>query len=55
MSEVRLARVKPDVLDLLLLDGVIDKFGEQHVYGNVYEACADQLPESKRPPPSGER
>jgi MFS superfamily sulfate permease-like transporter len=47
-TEVRLARVKPDVLDLLRLDGVIDELGEHHVYGNVYEACVDQLPESRR-------
>ena len=53
-AELRLARVKPHVLDLLRLDGVIDDLGEEHVYGNVYEACADRIPESKRPPLSGE-
>ncbi len=42
-AEVRLARVKPDVLELLRLDGVIDKLGEDHVYGNVYEAVADRI------------
>jgi SulP family sulfate permease len=44
-AELRLARVKPHVIDLLRLDGVIDALGEQHVYGNVYEACADHIPD----------
>ena len=42
-AELRLARVKPPVLDLLRLDGVIDAIGEQHVYGNVHQACADRM------------
>jgi len=42
-SDMRLARVKPDVMELLRRDGVIEEIGEQHVYGNVYEACADRI------------
>ena len=45
-AEVRLARVKPPVLDVLRLDGVIDQLGAHHVYGNVYEACADRIPDA---------
>ena len=45
-AELRLARVKPDVMAVLRLDGVVDEIGEDHLYGNVYEATADQLPES---------
>jgi SulP family sulfate permease len=43
-AELRLARVKPAVLDLLHRDGVIERLGEQHIYGNLYEACADHVP-----------
>jgi SulP family sulfate permease len=43
--EVRLARVKTEVKELLRRDGVIDKLGESQIYGNVYEAAADQIPE----------
>jgi len=42
-AEVRLARVKPEILNLLRLDGVIDTLGEHHVYPNVYEAAADRV------------
>jgi MFS superfamily sulfate permease-like transporter len=42
--ELRLTRVKPDVKELLRRHGVIDNLGESHVYGNVYEAAADQIP-----------
>ena len=42
--EVRLTRVKPHVFRLLQRDGVIDVLGEEKVYGNVYEAAADQIP-----------
>jgi high affinity sulfate transporter 1 len=44
--EVRLARVKPQVLALLRRDGIIAKLGEDKVYGNVYEAVADRLPDN---------
>lgn len=42
--EVRLARVKPHVYDLLQRDGVIATLGEDQIYGNIYEAAADRLP-----------
>jgi MFS superfamily sulfate permease-like transporter len=44
-AEVRLTRVKPDVLALLRRDGVIEELGEDQVYGNVFNAVADWLPE----------
>jgi anti-anti-sigma factor len=43
-AELRLARVKPAVLDLLRRDGVIERLGVQRIYGNLYEACADHVP-----------
>ena len=45
-AELRLTRVKAQVLAVLRRDGVIDRLGESRVYGNVYEAAADQIPES---------
>lgn len=42
--EVRLARVKSEVKELLRRDGVVDKLGESRIYGNVYEATSDQIP-----------
>jgi SulP family sulfate permease len=42
--ELRLARVKPRVKALLRRAGTIDRLGESHIYGNVYEAAADQIP-----------
>lgn len=42
-AEVRLARVKPNVLGLLHLDGVIDALDDR-IYGNVYEAARDRIP-----------
>jgi anti-anti-sigma factor len=44
-AEIRLARVKPPVLELLRRDGVIDTLGRDHVYGNVYEAAEDRIVE----------
>jgi anti-anti-sigma factor len=44
--EVRLARVKPEVLDVLEADGVVERLGADHVYGNVYEAAADHIDDS---------
>jgi high affinity sulfate transporter 1 len=41
--DLRLARVKPSVLDLLERDGVVDRIGEHRIYGNVYDACADHM------------
>ena len=42
--DLRLARVKASVTEVLKRDGVIDRLGEDHIYGNVYEAVADQIP-----------
>lgn len=47
--EVRLARVKPDVLEVLRADRVIDRMGESNVFGNVFEAAADQIPPDAAP------
>ena len=47
-AELRLARVKPQVIGLLTRDGVIDKLGRDHVYGNVFEAVRDRID----PPPT---
>lgn len=44
--ELRLTRVKPEVKGLLQRDGVIDSLGETRIYGNVYEAAADQIPDT---------
>ena len=38
-----LARVKPQVRELLATDGVINKIGEEHIHGNVYEAVEAAL------------
>ena len=43
-AEVRLTRVKPAVLALLQRDGVIETLGEDNVFGNVYNAIEDKLP-----------
>jgi SulP family sulfate permease len=43
--ELRLTRVKVQVMEVLRRDGVTDSLGEDHIYGNVYEAAADQIPE----------
>ena len=51
-AEMRLARVKPAVLDVLRHDGVLDKLGEHQVYGNVYEACVDHIPRARRAEPT---
>jgi len=47
--ELRLTRVKPEVKALLRRDGVIDSLGEDHIYGNVFEAAADQIPVTSEP------
>jgi len=44
--ELRLTRVKTRVKDLLQRDGVIERLGESCIYGNVYEAAADKIPEN---------
>ncbi len=42
-ATLRVARVKPQVRAMLAADGVIDQIGQDHVYGNVYEAVEAQL------------
>ena len=44
--ELRLTRVKVQVMEVLRRAGVIDRLGESHIYGNVYEAAADQIPDT---------
>lgn len=48
--ELRLARVKTAVKDLLQRDGIIDRLGESPIYGNVYKAAADKIPDAPVPP-----
>lgn len=48
-AELRLARVKPQVLSLLRRDGVLDDLGEHRVFGNLFEAIRDKIEEH---PPS---
>jgi hypothetical protein len=33
-------------MEVLRRDGVIDRLGESHIYGNVYEAAADKIPDT---------
>jgi high affinity sulfate transporter 1 len=44
-AEIRLARVKAPVLRMLERDGVIDRLGSDNIYGNVYQAVADLIPQ----------
>ena len=44
-AELRLTRVKVQVMEVLRRDGIIDRLGESQIYGNVYEAAADQIPD----------
>jgi hypothetical protein len=43
--ELRLTRVKTKVREVLRRDGFIDRLGESRIYGNVYEAAADRIPD----------
>ena len=47
-AELRLARVKQAVVDLLERDGVIERLGPDNLYDNVYEACADHIAPERR-------
>jgi SulP family sulfate permease len=47
-AELRLARVKQAVVDLLERDGVIERLGPDHIYDNVFEACADHITSGQR-------
>ncbi len=40
-AELRLARVKPKVLEVLRRDGVADRIGEENIHGNLFEASKD--------------
>jgi MFS superfamily sulfate permease-like transporter len=44
--ELRLTRVKAEVKELLRRDGIIERLGESRIYGNVYEAASDQIPDA---------
>ena len=48
-AEIRLARVKAPVQRMLERDGVMDRLGADKVYGNVYQAAADLIPEDADP------
>ena len=43
-AELRLARVKPAVMDVLRRDGVVDRIGDSNIHGNVFEATKDLIP-----------
>ncbi len=47
--QLRLARVKTKVKELLQREGIIDRLGESRICGNVYEAAADQIPDAPEP------
>ena len=43
--EIRLARLKTNVRLVLEREGVVEAIGEDHIYGNVYRAAADLIPD----------
>ena len=45
---LRLARVKPQVLEILEADGIIDRIGADHIHGNVHRAVEAQLADAER-------
>jgi SulP family sulfate permease len=47
--EMRLTRLKTTVRELLQRDGLIDRLGEGGIYGTVYEAAADHIPDEAVP------
>jgi SulP family sulfate permease len=47
--QVRLARVHPDVLEVLGKDNVIDQLGEDNIYGNIYRAVMAGEPDATGP------
>ena len=50
-AELRLARVKPAVMEVLRRDGFVDRVGESNIHGNVFEAGRDimaSVADSKR-------
>jgi high affinity sulfate transporter 1 len=48
--ELRLARVKPVVAEVLQRDGVLQRVGRGHTHGNVHRAVEAQLAEDRRAP-----
>ena len=50
---LRLARVKPTVLDVLRAEGVLDTIGLEHVHGNVHRAVEAHAVEVSSPPGEG--
>jgi anti-anti-sigma regulatory factor len=48
--ELRLARLKPQVRDVLDADGIVDLIGADHIHGNVYRAVEAQLSRAPSPP-----
>jgi sulfate permease, SulP family len=43
-AELRLARVKPAVMDVLRRDGVDERIGASNIHGNLFQACRDLIP-----------
>jgi len=43
-AELRLARVKPTVLEILDADGVVERIGRARIYDTTYEAIEDRIP-----------
>jgi SulP family sulfate permease len=52
---LRLARVKPAVLEVLVRDGVVDTIGSDHVHGSLNEALEAHLSEGPRRAEGSER
>jgi anti-anti-sigma factor len=46
---LRLARIKPQVREVLEADGVIDRIGADHIHGNVHRAVEAQLSDDGEP------
>ena len=42
---LRLARVKPNVLEVLTADGFVDEIGADHIHGNVQRAVRAERPD----------
>ena len=53
-ADLRLARVKPTVMDVLRRDGVVERVGDANFYGNVFEATRDLIPPERRPTEAGD-
>jgi sulfate permease, SulP family len=51
--ELRLARVKPSVMEVLRRDGVADRIGQPNIHGNVFEATRDLIPAGDTIPSEG--